>query len=452
MQVSIQTTSGLERKLTVGVPAERVDKEVNARLQKAAGQVRLDGFRPGKVPMKVMKQRFGAGVRQEVIQEVMSQSFQEAIVQEKIKPAGMPSIEPKNLEPGNDLEYVATFEVFPDIDIQDISSIAVVKPVAEISDTDIDNMVETLRKQRATWEEVDRAAAEGDQVNINYVGTKDGEEFEGGSAENSPLELGSNRMIPGFEDGIVGQSKGEEKVLALTFPEEYQSEELKGQAVEFKVTVNSVSEKKLPEMDDEFFKVFGVDEGGLEKFREDVKDNMQRELNNAAKSKVKNQVMDGLLDLHPDVQVPQALIKQEIQGLKGQMLQQFGGSANNIDTDSLLPDDMFTDQANKRVKLGLVLNEYIAKENITADPDKVKETIEGIAETYEKPEEVVNYYYGNEEQLQQVQSLVIEETVVEKILAQAQVSENNCSYEDVLAQEQPAEQEEEASDSVESEE
>lgn len=443
MQVSLQTTSGLERKLTVGIPAERVDSEVNVRLQKASKTVRLDGFRPGKVPMKVMKQRFGAGVREEVMQEVMNQSFSEAITQENIKPAGMPSIEPKNIEEGSDLEYVATFEVLPEIETKDYSSMTVERPIAEVGDADIDKMIETLREQQSTWEDVDRAAAEGDQVNINYVGTKDGEAFEGGTADNSPLELGSNRMIPGFEDGILGLKAGEEKVLSLTFPEDYQAEELKGAAVEFAVMVNSVAEKKLAELNDELFEKFGVKEGGEEKFREDVASNMKRELEKAIKTKVNNQVMDALVAIHDDLQIPQALIKQEITTLKQQMVQQFGGQAESLDIDSLLPDDMFTEQADRRARLGLVLHAYVNSEGLTADPDKVKETIEGFAATYEDPEEVINYYYSNQQQLQQIQSMVLEDAVVEKLLGQATVTEKACSYEEVMAPEAPPETEEE---------
>lgn len=439
MQVSIQTTSGLERKLTVGIPAERVDSEVNTRLQKAASTVRLDGFRPGKVPMKVMKQRFGAGVRQEVLQEVMNQSFSEAVVQENLKPAGMPAIEPKNIDAGSDVEYVATFEVFPEMELKDYSVMAIEVPVAEIGDADVDQMIETLRGQSSEWQPVDRPAVNGDKLNIDFVGTKDGEAFEGGTAEGSDLELGSNSMIPGFEDGLVGANSGEEKLLALTFPEDYHSEELQGAAVEFTVKVNTISEKQLPELDDSFFEKFGVNEGGEAKFREDVAENMQRELVNAVKSKTKNQVMTALAEFHTDLQLPQALIKQDIRAQKGQMVQQFGGAAESLDIDSLLPDDMFKDQAERRVRLGLVLNEYISKEAITADPDKVKEAVETLASTYEDPQEVLNYYYSNQQQLQEIQSMVLEDTVVEKLMAQATVTEKPSSYTEVMAPEAPPE-------------
>ena len=286
MQVSIETTSGLERRLTVGVPAERVDVEVDVRLKKAAKDVRIPGFRPGKVPMKVMRQRFGPGVRQEVLGEVVSQSFQEAVVQEKLRPAGQPSIEPRNLEAGKDLEYVATFEVFPDVEMIEMKDFAVEKAVAEVKDEDIDNIIDVFRKQQGSWEAVERAAVDGDKVNVDYAGTRDGEAFEGGSAEESELELGSGRMIPGFEDGVVGMQAGEEKTLELSFPEDYHSEELKGAAVEFKIKLNSVLELEPAPLNEELFEKYGVEEGGEEQFRKEVGENMARELKNAVQNKL----------------------------------------------------------------------------------------------------------------------------------------------------------------------
>ena len=326
MQVSIETTSGLERRLTVGVPAERVESEVDNRLKKAAKTVRLAGFRPGKVPMKVMRQRFGAGVRQEVMGEVLSQSFQEAVVQENLRPAGQPSIEPRSLEEGKDLEYVATFEVFPEVEVAEVKDFDVEKPMAEVTEADVDNIIEVFRKQQGSWESVERAAADGDKVNIDYTGTRDGEEFEGGSAEGSDLELGSGRMIPGFEDGIVGMSAGDEKTLELTFPEDYQSEDLQGAAVEFKVTVNSVTEMVPAPLDEELFAKYGVEEGGEEQFRTEVGENMARELKNAVQSQLKQQVMDAVLGAHDGLEIPKALIAQEVDAMRGQMFQQFGGA------------------------------------------------------------------------------------------------------------------------------
>ena len=441
MQVSIETTSGLERRLTVGVPAERVDAEVNTRLQKAARNVRLDGFRPGKVPMKVIRQRFGAGVRQEVLGEVMSQSFQEAVVQEKLRPAGQPSIEPKNLEAGKDLEYIATFEVFPDVDVADMAGFDVERVVATVEDGDIDNIIEVFRKEQGSLEEVERAAAEGDTVNIDYSGTKDGEEFDGGSAQASDLELGSGRMIAGFEDGIAGMKAGEEKTLSLSFPDDYHAEDLKGAAVEFKVTLNNVKERVLAELDGELFSKYGVEDGDLAKFREEIGENMARELKNAINANMKQQVMTAVIDAHESLEIPRALLQQEIGAMRQQMFQQFGGmSKQDLDLDSLLPDEMFTEKAEPRVKLGLILSEMINKDKLKADPEKVRATIEEMASTYQDPEEVVNYYYSNQEQLSSVESKVLEDEVVEKLLESANITDSECSYQEAIsrAQEQSA--------------
>ena len=437
MQVSIETTSGLERRLTVGVPAERIESEVNNRLQKAAGNVRLAGFRPGKVPMKVMRQRFGAGVRQEVLGEVMSSSFQEAVIQEKLRPAGQPSIEPKNLEEGKDLEYVATFEVFPEVEIVEIKGLEVEKPVAQVTDADVDNIIDVFRKQQGKWTVVERAAAAGDKVNIDYVGTRDGAAFDGGSASGSDLELGSGRMIPGFEEGVAGMVAGEEKTLQLSFPEDYHNEELKGAAVTFKVTVNSVLELVPAELNEELFARYGVDDGGLDKFRSEVRQNMARELKNAVQGKIKQQVMEAVAVAHESLEVPKALIAREVEALRDQMFQQFGGAAGkDLDLKSLLPDDMFRDNAERRVKLGLVLAELVGKLGLKVNADKVREAIEELASTYQDPEEVVNWYYSSQEQLASVESRVLEDQMVEKLLERANIIEKPCSYQEALAQAQ----------------
>ena len=383
MQVSVETTSGLERRLIVGVPAARIDSAVDSRLQNAARTVKLDGFRPGKVPMRVVRQRFGESVRMEVLGEVMNESFYEAIQQQGLKPAGRPSIEPKSLEAGKDVEFVATFEVFPEVEAKDYSAIEVKKPVTEITAADIDKMIENLRQQRAEWQPVERAAAEGDKANIDYLGTKDGVPFDGGKAEGSDLELGSGRMIPGFETGVIGMSAGEEKVVALSFPDDYHSEELKGAAVEFKITLNSVSEKQLPELDAELFEAFGVKEGGEEAFRAEVEKNMARELKNATKSRIKNQVMEGVLSIHADLQVPKALVSQEIEALRNQQMQQFGAMAEKLNAADILPDELFRENAERRVKLGLVLNELISIEGIKAEEGKVRAALEEMAASFE---------------------------------------------------------------------
>lgn len=432
MQVSIETTSALERRLTIGVPAERVENEVNARLQRAAQNVRIPGFRPGKVPMKIVRQRFGEGVRQEVLGEVLNQSFVEAVQQQQLRPAGRPSIEPKSLEAGKDLEYVATFEVFPEISLGDYSAIEVVKPVAEVTEQDVDKMIDTLCKQQGSWATVTRVAQQGDQVNIDYVGTKNGEAFAGGSAEGSDLVLGSGRMIPGFEDAIVGMSAGEEKVVPLSFPADYHSEDLKGAMVEFKIKVNAVQEQKPAELNADLFAKFGVKDGGEAQFRKEVAQNMARELKNAIKNKIKNQVMDGVLDAHAELSVPNALVAEEIKVLRGQMVQQFGGARNDMDFSTILPDEMFREQGERRVKLGLILNEIIAKESIKPDAAQVRSAIEELASTYEDPKEVIDWYYGNRQQLQGIEAMVAEDSVVALLLSRAKVSEKPCGYDEVL--------------------
>jgi len=440
MQVSIETTSKLERRLTVGVPAADVDNEVDSRLKQAVKNVRLPGFRPGKVPLKVMRQRFGSGVRQEVIGEVMSRSFREAVVQENLKPAGQPSIEPRTMGEGQDLEYVATFEVFPEVELVDVKGYEVEKPVAEVTSEDVDNIIEVFRKQRGSWVAAERPAQEGDRVTIDYHGTRDGEAFEGGSAEDSQLELGSGRMIPGFEDGIVGLAAGDEKDLALTFPEDYHSEDLAGASVTFAVKVHAVETLELAPLDQELFSAYGVEDGDEAGFRVEVEQNMARELKNAVTARVKEQVMDAVLAAYDGLEVPSALVSQEVDSLRQQMFQQFGGAGQDLDLKSLLPDEMFSEKAERRVKLGLILAELIAAHDLKADPDALRGAVEEIASTYQDPEEVINWYYANQDQLAAVESKVLEDSVVEKLLEDATITEKSCSYQEAIALGQQANQ------------
>ena len=439
MRVSVETTSGLERRLTVGVPADRVDTAVDKRLQEAARNVRLPGFRPGKVPMRVMQQRFGAGVRQEVLGEVISQSFQEAVISENLRPAGQPSIEARKMDVGQDVEYTATFEVFPTVEVSTLDDLSVEKPVADVTDADIDDIVEVFRKQQGKLVTAERAAAEGDTVVIDFEGFRGGEAFEGGAGEGTSLELGSGRMIPGFEDGLVGASAGEEKVLKLTFPEDYQNEDLAGADVEFKVQVKEVQELELAPVDAALFAQYGLEEGTEEEFRAEVKQNMERELRNAIEASVKNQVMDAVVAAHDDLELPASLIAQEVNAMRQQMFQQFGGGApQDMDLSSVLPDEMFSEQAERRVKLGLVVAEMIGQFELTAEPAKVREAIEDIASTYQDPEEVINWYYSENEQLAGIESRVLEDAVVEKLLSTAAIAEVECSYQDALEKARPA--------------
>ncbi len=322
-------------------------------------------------------------------------------------------------------------EVYPSVELGDFSKIEVTRHKADVTAEDVDKMIDVLRDHQATWKEVDRAAAEGDQVNIDFVGTRDGEEFQGGSAEGQKLVLGSGSMIPGFEDGLVGAKAGEEKTLSLTFPDDYQAEELRGAAVEFKVKVNSVSEKELPELDKDFYAKFGVEKGGKPQFRKEVKANMARELKNAIKAKTKNQVMDALLDTHKP-ELPKALVDSEIDTLRQQMMQRFGGQQQDFDVKSLLPDTMFQEDAERRVALGLIVGEIVKDNQIKVDADRVREMVEELASTYEEPEAVVNYYYENRQLLSSVESAALEDQVVDFILDKAKVTDEASSYDEIV--------------------
>lgn len=445
MQVTVETTAGLERKMRVVIPSEIVEVQVTEKIKQTAKQAKINGFRPGKVPLREVKRRFGAGIRQEVSSEMIQSTYGEALQKEDISPAGMPKIEEVNIEEGKDLEYTAVFEVFPEIEVGGLESIEVERLSSSIEDADLEKMIGTLREQRLVYAETDRAAAEKDQVNLDFEGFLEDEPFEGGKAEGTDLVLGSGSMIPGFEDGLTGLKAGEEKDLKLTFPENYQAENLAGQEVLFKIKVNKVSEPELPELNDEFFEQFDVKEGGIEAFRKEVTNNMKRELDSAIKAKVKDQVMDGLSD-NNEVDLPQSLIDQEVNRMRQEAVQQFGGGAQF--DPSMLPAEMFSEQAQKRVKIGLIVSAIVDKNSLAADAEKVRETIEEMASTYQEPEEVINYYYSNEQQLSQIQNMVLEGQIVDFVLDSAKVTDKTVSYDEAVKREAelPAEESDESPD------
>jgi len=436
MQVSIESSKGLERQLKIGVPADKIENEVSRRLQKASKTASIKGFRKGKVPLKVVEQYYGKGVRQEVLGEVVNSSFYEAIKEQDLRPVGQPRIDDIKDNPGQDLEYKATFEVYPEVKLADLSKISIARPASDVTEADLEKMISVLQEQQAAFDIEEKAAEDGDQVNLDYVGTQKGEEFAGGKAEGQSLVLGSNSMIPGFEDGLVGLSAGEEKVLKLKFPKDYQSEELKGKAVQFAVKINSVAVKTLPKLDDEFFKLYGVESGGEEKFREDVEANMQRELNNAIRAKVKNRVMEQLFKLNK-VELPSVLVANEIGQLKQQMVQQFGGG-QQFDLN-MLPDDMFKAKAERRAALGVIVSEVVKVESLTPDEEQVRVRVDEIASTYEKPSEVVDYYYSKPELLSSVEAVVLEDQVTELVLSKCKLKEEKLGYEDAVKPDPEAE-------------
>lgn len=427
MQVSVESTSALERRMTVGVPAARVETEVNKRLQQTARQVKIPGFRPGKVPMSIIRQRYKAAALQEAMGDIIQATFYEAVLDQKLNLAGAPSVEPKSMEEGKDFEYIAVFEVFPEIQVAGFEAVEVERLQAEVTDADVDNMLEILRKQNTRFEPIERAAENGDQLNIDFVGKIDGEAFAGGSAKGTLLVLGSGRMIPGFEEALLGVAAGEDRVINPTFPEDYQNLDLAGKTAEFTVTVNSVSAPQLPELNDDFFAMFGVTEGGLEDFRAEVRRNMERELRQALKTKVKNQVMDGLL-ANNAIEVPKTLIGDEVDRLRVQAVQQFGG---NIKPDQL-PAELFEEQAKRRVALGLLVAEIVKQAELKADEARVRALIEEMASAYQEPAQVVTWYYKNEQQLNEVRSVVLEEQVVDTVLQKAKVTDKSVSYDEAI--------------------
>ncbi|MBX2807707.1 MAG: trigger factor [Cellvibrionaceae bacterium] len=431
MQVSIETTTALERRITVAVPAAVLASKMDERIAEVAKTARINGFRKGKVPLKVVKKQYGEAIYHEVANGLIDSSYQEALTQQAVNPAGQAQIEIKTLETGKDFEYTATVEVYPEITLGTFEGFTATQLIASVDASDVDNMIEKLRDQKADFVAVERPAAEGDEVLIDFVGTKDGEAFEGGTGNDHTLILGSNTMIPGFEAGIIGLSQGEQRTLALTFPEDYQVETLKGAAVEFAITLHSIKEKQLPDVDDAFVKQF--DSETLDELREKITANMSRELQKATRGKLKAEVMDQLRAEH-QVALPAALVSAEIDALREQMMQQFGGASNkNLDLKALLPDDMFTERAEQRVALGLLIAEIIKQYELKADGDKVRAYIDDMAANYESPEEFVNYYYQNQQLLAGVESAVLEDQVVELILSKSTVTEKQVTYEEAVA-------------------
>jgi trigger factor len=427
MQVSVETTQGLERRLTISVPAEQIEKAVSDSLKNEAKRARIPGFRPGKVPVSVINKRYGAAIRQDITGEVMQRNFIEAIIAEKLNPAGAPTFVPGETDAEN-FQFVATFEIYPEVELKGLDAIEVEQPKAEVTDADVDAMIETLRKQHATFEAVEREAAEGDKAKIDFVGSIDGEEFEGGKAEDFELQLGSGRMIPGFESGVEGHKAGEEFEIDVTFPEDYHAENLKGKVAKFAITLKEVQAANLPEVNDEFAKLFGVVEGGLEALKSEITKNMSRELEQALKANVKDQVLNGLLEQN-EIDLPKALIDGEVNVLRQQAMQRFGQQAANMPE---LPADLFTEQAERRVKVGLLLGEVIKTNELKAEDERVQALIASMASAYEDPSEVVEYYNSNQEMMQNMRNVALEEQAVEALLQSAKVTEKQVNFEEFM--------------------
>lgn len=431
MSISIETTQGLERRVTITVAADKIEAAYRQELKNVAKNARIDGFRKGKVPHSILEQRYGASVRNDVLSNNMQRAFFDVIISEKVNIAGRPTFTPENYEIGKDFTFSATFEVYPEVELKGLENIKVEKPVVEILDADLDKMIEVLRKQQATFVESAEAAKTDDRVTIDFVGSIDGEEFEGGKASDFPLVMGQGQMIPGFEDGIVGHKAGETFDIMVTFPEDYQAENLKGKEAKFAITLKKVEVMELPEINDEFVQRFGATKT-LTDLRNEIKRNMERELKNAVTSKVKTQVIDGLL-AENEIEVPASAVEEEIEVLRKQAAQQFGGKPEMA---AQLPAELFTEQAKRRVQVGLLFSTVISSNEIKVDEDKVKEMIADLASAYEDPKEVIEYYSSNKQLTDNLRNAVLEEQAVEAVLAKAQVEEKKQSFDEVMNKQQ----------------
>lgn len=425
MLVSLEGSEGLERRLKIQVPAENVEKAVDTRLRSVGKGAKLKGFRPGKAPIKVIRQHYGDQVRREVLGEILQSSYQEAITQEKLNPAGGPKIEPDVMEPGKDLEYTAVIEVYPEIDLGSVSGIKVERPSAEVTDEDLDRMLDNLRKQKMEWAEVERGAKEGDQVTIDFAGTIDGEAFEGGTAEGVTVVLGNQQMIADFEAGLDGLKAGDQKDIDVTFPEDYHSTDLAGKAGVFAVTLHKVEEGTLPEIDEEFCKSYGVETGSLDELKKEVRANMTREMSEVIRRIVRQQLIEQSTQA-AEFEIPGTLVEEEINRMIQEMMQRQPKDA------PAPPREAFNPEAQRRVQLGLLISEVIRSEKMELDNDRVREKVLELAGGYEQPEELVRSYMSNPQIMQQLEGVVLEDQAFDWLLDKAEVTDVEKSFKELM--------------------
>ena len=428
MQVSVETLNDLERRVTVQVPAERVAKEIQDRLVAMSRKVKVAGFRPGKVPLKIMQRMYGNQVRYEAVSELMEHSLRDALVQEKLNPLGGPKIEPKPLEEGQAFEYSATFEVMPEFDPSGFENIKVERPVAEVTEQDVDHMIETLRQQWTIWTAVERPARDGDRVRFDFEGKIDGQDFAGNKGENAQIVLGGKSLLADFETRLIGLTPGTETEFDLTFPEDYQVKEVAGKTAHFQVKLHGVEEAHLPEVDDAFAEKFDVKEGGVPALRQALRENMERELREGIQAVTKRQVMQGLLEANT-VPLPQALIEVEIEQLASQL--RFPPS-NNDEKIQQLKAKLFETEARRRVALGLLISKLVTKQGIQADEERVRARLDAFAATHEEPAEVLRYYEQTPNALDNVRALVLEDQIVDWVLERAQVTEKASTFAEIM--------------------
>lgn len=431
MASSIEKLEGLKRKLTVKVPQKLVEEAYQNYLKKTAKKAKIKGFREGKVPLPVVEKQFGKSIRAEVAGELMQSSFQEAVDEHDLKVAGTPEVNPEEISKDKDFKYEVFFEVYPEIAFKDLEGESIDKEIAEVTEEDLNEMLLKLRKQHANWKEVDRASEEGDRLDIDFEGFIDGKPFEGGKAKNFQLELGSKQMIAGFEEGLIGKKAGEDVELKVTFPEQYPVEDLASKPATFKVKINKVEQPELPELNDEFGKKLGFDDG-IEGLKQQVRKSLEMELKQVIQGKLKSEVLERLLKLN-QFSVPSALIDSEVEHLQQMTRQQMAAQQGLREIPNVeLAKEPFLKEAEKRVSLGLLLSEAIQKYQIQLDKDKVSEKIHQIAASYKKPEDVVAWYYKNKQLMSEIEASVLEEQVVDKLLEKATINEVKRTYKEIM--------------------
>jgi trigger factor len=436
MQANLESLGTLERRLSVAVPLAEIDREIDTRLKRLSRTVKMDGFRPGKVPLKVVAQQYGPQIRQEVLGEAIQRTFGEAVREQNLRVAGYPRFEPKPLNEGaSEFEYSATFEIYPDVQVGDISSSSITRPQLAVSEAEIDQTIEVMRKQRATYEPVERGAQNADRVTMSYKGTIDGSEFAGGKAENQAIVLGEGRLLANFESQLQGMKAGDAKTFELHFPDDYHGKDVAGKTAAFELNVAEVAMPRLPEIDGEFAKSLGVVEGDVTKMRAEIQGNLEREVKTRLKSRVKEQVMQALLDA-TQVEVPKALVESEIERLRSFARQDLAARGVPVKDDIPLPADMFEKQAQRRVNLGLILAELVKAHQLQAKPEQVRHTVEEQAQSYENPQEVVRWYYQSPERLREIESMVLEDNVVDWALRTARVEDKPIAFDELMGNKQ----------------
>jgi trigger factor len=427
MQVNVQSTGSLERRMEVSVPKEQIQKAIDERLQRVSRTAKLKGFRPGKAPIKIIRQQFGDQVRQEVLSELMQQSFSRAVTEAKLTPAAGPRIEPITSGPDEDLKYRAVFEVYPEINLQTVEGLTVTRPVAEVAQSDIDAMVQNLREQRPIFTVVERESREGDRVTMDFEGLLDGQGFEGSKGDDVAVILGAGRMLKDFENGILGVRAGEQKQVEVGYPAEYHNKDLAGKTASFSVQVKKVEEKSLPPLDDAFCREYGVTEGGLEQLLSEVADNMRRELGENVRSRLKQQVFDRFLEANP-VDVPNALIEQQVRDMQIDTARRMGAK----EASQIPPAEPFVEPARRRVALGLLVNELVKTRNITLDRARVDARLTDLAATYPDPDAILNAYRQNADAMRGVEGMVLEDQVVDYLLERAAVTDQPSTFKELM--------------------